>query len=390
MHADHTARAWVELSAPALRRNYRRVVEVMGDDPWVVPMVKADGYGLGALGVIDRLRPEGVAGWGVATVTEGVTLRRAGVREPVAVFTPVLARDFGRVCAHDLDVSVSDPALLAPLAATARGAGRTVGVHLEIDTGMGRAGLDPAALDEAEPALRLLRGGEGLKWTGLFTHLHSADEPGGPGVRAQLDGLLAAHARLAPPSTVRLHAANSAGAFRLGPEARGARPGIFLYGGGIGVDQPAPEPVATVRARVLRVAAVRPGTTVGYGATYRAAGPERWATLAIGYGDGLPRQLGNCGHALVGGQRVPIIGRISMDVTVVNISAVPGVEPGNLATLVGRDGAAEVSLDEVATRAGTISYEILTGLSPRLPRIWTQDDDHRRPAAAPSEDEENG
>jgi alanine racemase len=152
-----------------------------------------------------------------------------------------------------------------------------------------------------------------------------------------------------------------------------ARPGVFLYGGGVGPDLPAPEPVATVRARVVRVREAAHGDSAGYGATYRAEGPERWATLAIGYADGLPRALGGRGRALIAGRAVPLIGRISMDMTVANISGLDGVEPGDIATLIGRDGDTHVTVDEVARLSGTISYEVLTGFAPRLPRIWMDD-----------------
>ncbi|MEK9502046.1 alanine racemase [Gaopeijia maritima] len=372
MQSPLRTRAWIDVRAPALRRNFRRVAEAMGPDPWVLPMVKADAYGLGAPEVVRVLRAEGPAGWGVATVEEGVALRQGGASEPIVVFTPALPADFERVAAHDLEVAVSDPRLLDRLSAVGRACGRPVGVHLEVDTGMGRAGVRPEQLDALAGALRPLRESDGLRWVGMFTHLHSADEAGGPGVGAQLEGLRSAARALEPPPSVRVHAANSAGAFRLGAEAGGARPGIFLYGGRVGPDQPEPEAVVAVRARVVRVVDAAPGATLGYGATHRADGPERWATLAIGYGDGLPRVLGNRGEALIAGRRVPIIGRVSMDVTVVNISGVPGVEAGNAATLVGRDGGEELLLDEVAEAAGTISYEILTGLAPRLPRIWTE------------------
>ncbi|MBD0319494.1 MAG: hypothetical protein ICV87_04120, partial [Gemmatimonadetes bacterium] len=149
------------------------------------------------------------------------------------------------------------------------------------------------------------------------------------------------------------------------------RPGIFMYGGeaGPGVT---PRPVASLRARLGLVRRVPPGTTVGYGATYTARREERWGTLAIGYGDGLPRRLGTAGgEALVHGVRVPVIGRISMDMTVVDLSGAPGeVRAGDVATLIGSDGAGEIRVDEVAARCGTISYEILTGLGLRLPRTY--------------------
>jgi alanine racemase len=167
--------------------------------------------------------------------------------------------------------------------------------------------------------------------------------------------------------------ANSAGSFRLGGRLRGfglVRPGIVLYGGGCGPDLPEPEPVVALRARVVRVEDVPEGATAGYGATYRAAGPERWATLAVGYGDGYRRSASNRAAVLLGGRRVPVVGRVSMDMTVVNITGLDGVRPGNVATLLGRDGAGEIRLDELAEWMRTISYEVLTGFTPRLPRVW--------------------
>ena len=172
-----------------------------------------------------------------------------------------------------------------------------------------------------------------------------------------------------------VHVCNSAGALRC-PEfaADAVRLGIFVYGGRAGDDLPDPEPVASVFARVTFVRDAPSGTTVGYGATYTAERDERWAALGIGYGDGLPRSLGDRGHALICGVRVPMIGRISMDATVVDITGIANVRVGDVAVLIGSDGDATILLDEVADQAGTIGYEVLTGLTPRLPRIWIDDD----------------
>lgn len=170
-----------------------------------------------------------------------------------------------------------------------------------------------------------------------------------------------------------VHASNSAAALRWpGYGLDAVRPGIFLYGGhpapGV-ADIPSPEPVVAVRARLLLVRSMPAGSTLGYGATHTAEGPERWGTLSLGYGDGLPRALGNRGSALVRGRRVPIVGRISMDLTTVRLDDVPDAEPNDVVTLVGRDGDALITVDDVAAQVGTIGYEILTGLSPRLPRV---------------------
>lgn len=380
MQIPPRSRAWVDVSAPALRRNYRRVADALGPSPWIVPMVKADGYGLGAAEVVRRLQPEAPAGWGVATVQEGVALREGGVTGRIIVFSPLTPAMLRAAVTWRFTVAVSDVDTLHGLAAEARRLGRPARVHLEVDTGMGRSGLPLHDLERWAPAIRPLLAPPGtpddspatLVWEGLFTHLHSADEADGPGVDEQLRRMAAAREALRPPEGVVTHVANSAGALRLGTEVDAARPGIFLYGGGVGDDLPAPDPVVSLRARVVRVVEVPAGTSLGYGATHRAHSTERWATLGIGYGDGLPRVLGNRGYVLLGGRRVPIVGRISMDMTVANISTLDGVEAGDVATLVGRDGPAEISLDEVAALSGTISYEILTGLSPRLPRVWME------------------
>jgi alanine racemase len=172
-----------------------------------------------------------------------------------------------------------------------------------------------------------------------------------------------------------VHASNSAATLRF-PAclADAVRPGIYLYGGDPLPDLlrekgPPVQPVVSLRSRIVLVREVPLGTTVGYGATYRAQRRERWATLGIGYGDGLPRSLSNRGVALVRGRRVPMIGRISMDLVVVNVTGIADAEVGEIATLIGRDGDEEITLEEIAARAGTINHEILTGLGPRLPRV---------------------
>ncbi len=341
----------------------------MGPDVKVVPVVKADAYGLGVAGVVQALEPANPWGFGVATVQEGLELRRLGVMRPVWVLSPTPPDALEAAGADGLTVSLSDIGPLERLAELAR-MGRAPAFHLEIDTGMGRAGFPWNDLDMAERAARLAEEA-GARWEGCFTHLHSADEAPET-IHEQWSRFQVALTSLNAFEEGRLiHALNSAGALRCPSYAADAvRPGIFLYGGSAGAGTPQPEDVVAVRARVVHVRDAAPGTSLGYGATYRARDVERWATVAVGYGDGLPRALGNKGSALLRGRRVPIVGRISMDVTVVDISGVSGVEIGDVATLIGTDGDERITLDEVAELAGTISYEILTGLTPRLPRIW--------------------
>lgn len=335
-------------------------------------MVKADGYGLGMLPVVRALESTGVWGWGVATVQEGISLRDAGIRTPVVVFTPVTKEDFTDAVGQELSLSLSDLTALDWLVEAAEVVGWTAPFHLEIDTGMGRSGIDWRRAQEWVAPIRAGVASGKIRWEGLYTHFHSADEAGGPGVAEQYARLQKARKVLSAAGDARLvHACNSAAALRVSEWASDAvRPGIFLYGGGIGSDLPTPRRVVSLRARVTRIRGAESGDTLGYGATYRADGAERWATVGIGYGDGLPRTLSNRGQALVQGRLAPIIGRISMDVTVVDITDIDAVSVGDPVTFFGSDGAHELDLDDVAAMAGTISYEILTGISPRVPRVW--------------------
>ena len=339
-------------------------------------MVKANAYGLGMEEVVRALDPLTPWGYGVATVAEGVELRHLGVDKPIFVATPIPPGEERFAVDADLTPSVSDVGSLERLRKAAEATGTPIDFHVEIDTGMGRSGFAHEAA--AEWGREVARAAGSLRWTGAFTHFHSADEADGERTtREQLARMDAALAALPVERTsLVVHAANSAAAIRW-PESGLdlVRPGIFLYGGAVAPQGSAPQPssVASIRARVSLVREMTAGATAGYGATYIADRAERWATVAIGYGDGLPRALGNTGFALVRGRRVPLRGRVSMDSVVLDVTEVDDVVAGDVATFVGADGDAWLALDEVAARAGTISYEILTRLGNRLERIYEDD-----------------
>ncbi|MEM7417058.1 MAG: alanine racemase [Gemmatimonadota bacterium] len=369
MSTNPKARAWLEVRADALLANYDRVRASVGPGVRILPMVKANAYGLGAEQVVACLEDRDPWGYGVAAVSEGVALRDAGVTRPIVVCSPVPPSDADQVAEASLQPFVGSVRGLERLSDAAARRGVTIDWHLDVDTGMGRSGF-PAELTDAWLD-DVTRERPGLRLVGVDTHLHSADE-NADSIHAQWALLAEVVDRIGLPEDGAVHILNSAGALRTPEYARSmVRPGIFLYGGGIGDDLPRPDPVVSMKAAVGHVRDAKPGTTLGYGSTYAATSEERWATLTIGYGDGLPRALSNRGEALVEGARVPIIGRISMDVTVVNITGVSGVDVGSVATLIGRDGQDVVSVDQVAAWADTISYEVLTGLTGRLPRVWT-------------------
>jgi alanine racemase len=343
-------------------------------------MLKANAYGLGVAAVLRMVRagldPEELFGIGVAAVAEGEELRALGWTGRVVVFAPAPPDELPRAARAGLTPALSDLDAVRRWAAAARDEGRRLAFHAEVDTGMGRAGFHYAGAAAWGAAIRA-ETADLLEWEGCFTHFHSADEPELAPTdeqqrrfREAMDALPAA-----PDGSGRrvIHSANSAAAIRRnGFGLDVVRPGIFLYGGSAGPDA-TPEAVVSIRARIALVKDVPAGWTCGYGATYTARRPERWGTLAIGYGDGLPRALAPAGgEALVRGRRVPVIGRISMDMTVVDLTEVPDAVAGDVATLIGADGTERIGLDEVAAKAGTISYEVLTGMGARLPRLYLE------------------
>lgn len=338
-------------------------------------MVKADAYGLGAEAVVAALSdvpaPEGPWGFGVAAVAEGEALRGAGWAGRLMVTAPIPRGELHRAAAAGLTPALSDLQTIGRWAEIADGIGRRLAFHVEVDTGMGRAGFPWSRAESwAREIARIAR--EWLVWEGTFTHFHSADAPDLGATDEQWERFRTALDAL-PEGQGRelVHVANSAASIRrAGFGCDLVRPGIYLYGGAAGPGAE-PLPVASVRARLVLVREVAAGATVGYGATYRATRDERWGTVAIGYGDGVPRALAaGGGELLIRGTRVPIIGRVSMDMTTVDLTGIPDAEVGDVVTVIGTDGTSEITLDEVAGRCGTISYEILAGLTPRLPRVY--------------------
>ena len=343
-------RAWVEVDLDALVRNARRFVEFMGRP--LLPMVKANAYGLGAEAVAGALEAVAPWGYGVATVEEGAVLRRAGITRPIAMLTPLYPQVLLGCITWGLRPSIGDPAMLEAWVEAGGGP-----FHLEVDTGLSRGGVpwhDTAAWESLRPRLNGL-----ATFEGMYTHFQSAGvDPAA--CRIQGDRFQAIVASL-PQRPPLLHAACSDAEPAYALDL--ARPGIHLYGGD--VDGLAAEPVVRLEARVVAVRRVRPGDTVSYGATWRAERETTIATLAIGYADGLHRALSNRGRIELGGVVMPIAGIVAMDLTMVAAGDLP-VRVGDVATIFG----GQVSLEEQAGLAGTISYELLTALGPRLPRHY--------------------
>lgn len=349
-------RAWVEVDLGALQRNASMLAQRAGVP--LIPMVKADAYGLGVEAVVWALEPSEPWGYGVATVEEGAELRSLGVTRRVIVFTPLLLGELDECRAHELT-----PALGDALRIKAWNSSGGEPWHLAIDTGMHRAGVPWQRVPELAPLLR------DSPPEGVFTHFHSADLNDGS-LQAQQERFTKAVALL-PARPKYLHAENSPAIERQSPSPWDlARPGVALYGVGGGEGSGVrPEAVASLHARIAEIRDVESGESVSYGASWRADGWRRIATAAAGYADGVRRSLSNRGSALVNGRRVSIAGVVTMDMTMLDVTGVD-CSVGDVATFIGRQGDAELPVDDVA-RSGDLSpYELLVGLGLRAPRLY--------------------
>lgn len=346
----------MEVDVEALVDNARTVAKIAGTR--LLPVVKANAYGVGAALVSKALEPLDPWGYGVATIEEGAELRAAGITRPVLVFMPARANRFDDYDRHLLTPALGDAGSI--LEWTTRGERP---FHIEIDTGMGRSGVRWDEVDELGEAV------DTASLEGCYTHFHSAERRDGTAER-QLERFLEAVGRL-PRRPTLLHVANSAAALRGTQFAFDlVRPGIFLYGGSPADDLPQPRPVVSVRARVVSVRRIRRGESVSYNASWAASHDTVIATLRCGYADGLRRLLGTSPGAsvLLRGQRRPIVGFVQMDMTLVETGTLE-VQVGDIATIVGEDAKQRITLKEVSDWSGALQHEFLTGLGPRLPRI---------------------
>jgi alanine racemase len=368
-------RTRVEVDLAAIIGNARTVRAVTGAD--VVAVVKADGYGHGAVAVARALtEARAVAGFGVSLVEEGVALRDAGVMAPVLVMGPSQHGGEDDMVMAGLTPVIASAEELAALAAVARRRGRTIDAHLKVDTGMGRLGVaEPEAPGLAAEASRA-----GIAIVGLMTHFACADtdDPEDPDsmTRAQLRRFREvdrAVTAAGAPLRVR-HAANSSGAL-LFPEARLGlvRTGIAIYGHGRWPAGAVHRPHAAMRlvTEVAQLRTIAAGASVGYGATWRAERTSRVAVLPLGYADGLPRRATGRAQAAIRGHRVPLVGVISMDIAIADVTEVPEIAVGDAAVLLGRaSGGASISVAEYGGWAGLSEYEVTCGMSKRVPRTY--------------------
>ncbi|NPA06303.1 MAG: alanine racemase [Chloroflexi bacterium] len=363
---------WAEVNLPAYRANLRAIQTFVGPRVQIFAVVKANAYGHGLVPMARAALQAGARRLVVHRLDEALQLRASGIQAPILIlgYVPLAAARW--VAQHRLTPTVITLEFLEALSAHTP-ADAVSEVHINVDTGMGRYGLLP---DEVVPFLRAAASIPRVRIEGIYTHFATADEADRTYMLQQWrvfqDVLTAAEAAgVRPP--VR-HACNSAAIFAL-PEAHldAVRPGIATYGLRPSLDWETPialQPVLTWKARVARVRTLPPGHGIGYGRTYVTSKPTTVALVPVGYGDGYHRILSNKGQVLIHGQRAPVLGRVSMDQIVVNVSHIPNVALEDEVVLLGQQGGEAISAEELAAWAQTINYEVVTAILPRVPRIY--------------------
>jgi alanine racemase len=340
----------------------------------IFAVVKSNAYGHGAVQVAETALNSGATRLAVGRVDEAWQLRSGGIHAPILVMCYTVPAEAETIVEQNLMATVISLESAEALSHRAVALGRTVGVHVKVDTGMGRFGLLPEG--EVLPYLAALEKLPNLEIEGIFTHFATADSHDKSYAHQQFalfQEILKMVEEAGHSIPVR-HAANSAATLDL-PETHldAVRPGIALYGmyPSEEVSREVPlRPALTLKSHVGRVRTLPAGSSVSYGRTFIAKGPTTVANIPVGYGDGYHRALSNKGAVLIGGQKAPIVGRVCMDQFVVNVSHIPGVAEGDEVVLIGSQGDERITPEEVAALAGTINYEVTTGLLQRIPRLF--------------------
>ena len=361
----------VDIDLEALASNVRLIKAHVGAGTGIMAVVKANAYGHGAVTVARIALRNGATCLAVANLAEAVQLRRAGIAAPILVLSYVPSDSIPFAVEDDITVSLFDIGQMARFQNIARATGGILKTHIKVDSGMGRLGILPR---EVKEMMRTLRTCDAIQVEGIYTHFSVADE----------DPFYTAQQRAAFENVIKtmreagcafryVHAANSAATVK--PAAGGfnlVRPGLLLYG-----LQPCEsatsleglQPVMSWKTVIAQVKTLPPGSPVGYGNSYRTRGEEKIAVLPVGYADGLRRSPRSWREVLVHGKRAPLVGRVSMEKTTINVSHIPDVTAGDEVVLLGKQGDEEISADEVAAWIDSINYEALSTILPRVPRI---------------------
>lgn len=370
---EKPGRAWLEISLDNLKYNYRELLTLMPEGCKCMAVVKADAYGHGAVRTAEALGREGCDTFAVASLEEGIALRIAGILGKILILGYTMPRDAFLLNRYDLIQTIVDEEYAKALSASSY----PVSAHLAVDTGMNRLGISARDRGAIERVLSM----PGLFVEGIYSHMSAADSSRDEDRQftlRQIADFMALKEELSKKGFQNLeyHMQSSYGLLFYPMEGMGyARLGIALYGCSSNHAEekfPVPlKPVLSLKSRVGCVRTVEQGEYVSYGRTYEAKEVRRVAVLAIGYADGLPRSLSGQGYALIKGKRAPIVGRVCMDQTMLDVTEIADVKEGDIATLIGRDGEEEIEAAALAMQAGTITNELLSRLGGRLTKTYT-------------------
>lgn len=367
------------ISLDAVEENFRQMRKNIASDTKMIAVIKANAYGHGAVQIAHMIEGyDYIWGFAVATAEEAIALRKAGITKPVLILGIVFEEFYPELVSYDLRPAVCEYQEAAKLSAEAVSQGKTIHIHLALDTGMTRIGFadEPSSVEEIKKIAAL----PGLEIEGMFTHFARADEydrsPAMVQLKRYLDFCsLLSEAGIEIPLR---HCSNSAGIIRI-PEANLSivRAGITIYGiypsTQVERDIVKLSPVLELKSHITYVKDVLPGTAISYGGTYVADRKLRVATVPVGYADGYPRQLSGKGWVLVHGKKAPILGRVCMDQFMIDVTEIPDVKKGDQVTLIGRDGDEFISIEEMGDLSGRFSYEFACEISDRVPRVYIKD-----------------
>lgn len=373
----HPYRSWAEIDLKRFAQNFREIGHFIDPTIQILQVVKADAYGHGAFEIAKIAIANGAAMLGVANVDEALHLYRHGIRTPILLMGPATQAEIPMILEYNLIPSISDIAFARQLSQLAIKNQQTCPIHLEVDTGMGRAGIPFSQAVEDIVEINQL---SHLQLTGIFSHFPASEIPNDPFCYQQIGRFKNILDQLCQKQITfqHIHMANSGGVVFY-PEAyfNMVRTGLLTYG-----QYPGPaltskiivQPVMAFKTQVVQIKTIPAGETISYGRTFSAEKEMQIAVLPIGYGDGYTLQLSNLGEVLIRGMRAKIVGRVTMDLTLVDVSHIPSVQVGDEVVLIGQQGDAEITCDDVAEQVNSINYEVLCAVGRRAPRVYLTDE----------------
>lgn len=376
---ENYQRGYAVIDLDAIHYNMEQMHRNLTPGTKMIGVIKTDAYGHGAVQIGRELESlPYVSGYATATAEEAMILRHAGLEKPILVLGYTFPYCYEDLIRYDIRPAVFREDSIEELAACARRIGKPVNVHIKVETGMARLGIRPDAggIAFVEKVLH----SEGIRLEGMFTHFARADETDKSAARRQLTLLQDFIARVERECNYRIpvkHCSNSAGIVEL-PEANmdAVRAGITIYGlwpsAEVARDLVPLQPVLSLKSCIVYIKEVKAGTAVSYGGTYVTPRKMRIATIPIGYGDGYPRGLSNRGYVLIRGRKAPILGRVCMDQFMVGLEDIPEAEEGDEVTLIGKDGGAQISMEELGDLSGRFNYELACGIGKRIPRVYVK------------------